>query len=187
MARNGERPLDRRAEIERFFAAHEKRAFGRAVFSLRDRDDALDAVQDAMLRLVRSYAGRPQKEWPGLFYRILENRIRDMQRRRTVRNKVMAWLPAFGGGEQEDVIAAAPDPQSPDPEREAAGAHAMHALDLAVQDLPARQRQAFLLRAMNNLDVAQTATAMGVSSGSVKTHYSRALAKLREKLGDHWS
>jgi len=166
----------------------EKQAFRRALFALRNRDDALDAVQDAMMRLVRSYGARPAGEWPGLFYRILENRIKDMQRRRTVRNKVMAWLPAFvsTAGESEDPVARAPDPLSPDPEREAAGSEAMDALALAVDGLPRRQRQAFLLRALQGLDVAQTAVAMGVSAGSVKTHYSRALAKLREELGDHW-
>ena len=184
----GERELDRRAELDRFLAGVERQAFGRAVFTLRDREEALDAVQDAMLRLVRGYAGRPAEEWPGLFYRILENRIRDLQRRRLVRNRVMAWLPSFraAGEEAEDAIATAPDPACAGPEREAAGDIAMEALRDAVEELPARQRQAFLLRAMDNLDVAATAAAMGVSAGSVKTHYSRALARLREKLGDHW-
>src|SRR5207237_574531 len=79
--------------LNQFLAGVELKAFKIAQAALRHEDDALDAVQDAMLQLARAYAGRPPQEWKPLFYRILENRIRDMQRRRTVRRRVMAWLP----------------------------------------------------------------------------------------------
>lgn len=179
--------LDRRAQLDRFFAAAEKRAFVRARCALRHEDDALDAVQEAMLKLARRYAAQPPEQWPALFYRILENQITDMQRHRTVRQRVLGWLPAFTGGEAEpDPIARAPDPAAVDPERARAGADAMDALGAALDTLPARQREVFLLRGLEQLSVEDTAAAMGVTAGSVKTHYSRALGKLREMLGDHW-
>jgi RNA polymerase sigma-70 factor (ECF subfamily) len=153
---------------------------------LRHEDDALDAVQDAMLSLVQRYSSRPEDEWPGLFYRILENRIRDMQRHRSVRARVLGFLPRFGGDEApEDRFAAAPDANGVDPHRQAAADAAMQALYDSVATLPGRQREAFVLRSINGLSVEAAAQAMGVSPGSVKTHLSRALGKLREHLSDH--
>src|SRR6202035_1883061 len=98
--------LEYTRELEKFLAEIERRAFRMAQVALRDPDDALDVVQDAMLKLTRSYASRPSAEWRPLFYRILENGIRDLQRRRTVRKKFMVWLP----GTNED-----PDNQAQDP------------------------------------------------------------------------
>ena len=171
--------------LNQFLASVELRAFKIAQAGLRHEDDALDAVQDAMLQLARAYADRPAEEWKPLFYRILENRIRDMQRRRTVRGRVIAWLPHRGEDEEDepDPIAQAPSPDLP-PVARLELDEAMTALDGALEELPDRQRQAFLLRNLEGLDVAQTAQAMGCSEGSVKTHYFRALQALRQKLGD---
>jgi RNA polymerase sigma-70 factor (ECF subfamily) len=171
--------------LNQFLAGVELKAFKIAQAGLRHEDDAHDAVQDAMLQLARAYADRPAEEWKPLFYRILENRIRDMQRRRTVRGRVIAWLP-FRGDEDEDE----PDPiaQAPSPDLEPTQRleldQAMSVLEKAVGELPRRQQQAFLLRALEGLDVAETATAMGCSEGSVKTHYFRAVQSLRAQLGD---
>jgi RNA polymerase sigma-70 factor, ECF subfamily len=171
--------------LNQFLAGVELKAFKIAQAALRHEDDALDAVQDAMLQLARAYAGRPAEEWKPLFYRILENRIRDMQRRRTVRGRVMAWLPARGEDEDEeyDPIAQAAS-NEPQPVRRLELDEAMGALDAALQKLPRRQQQAFLLRSLEGLDVAETALAMGCSEGSVKTHYFRALQALRAQLGE---
>jgi RNA polymerase sigma-70 factor (ECF subfamily) len=169
-----------------FLASVELRAFKIAVIALRHEDDALDAVQDAMLHLARAYAARPAEEWKPLFYRILENRIRDVQRRRMTRNKVIAWLP-FRRGEEDDAL---PDPieqaasRDPAPSQRLEMDQAMQALEAALRELPRRQQQAFMLRTLEGMDVAQTAAAMGCSEGSVKTHYFRALNALRGKLGD---
>ena len=171
--------------LNQFLASVELKAYKIAQAGLRHPDDAPDAVQDAMLQLARAYADRPAEEWKPLFYRILENRIRDMQRRRTVRGRVMAWLP-FRKDEEDDEsdpIAQAPSPDLP-PIARLELDEAMAALDVALTQLPNRQRQAFLLRNLEGLDVAQTAQAMGCSEGSVKTHYFRALQALRLKLGD---
>jgi RNA polymerase sigma-70 factor (ECF subfamily) len=135
--------------------------------------------------LVRAYAARPAEEWKPLFYRILENRIRDLQRRRTVRGRVIAWLPFRGDDEDDepDPIAQAPSPE-PQPPRRLELEQAVTALEKALGELPRRQQQAFLLRALEGLDVAETAAAMGCSQGSVKTHYFRALQALRAQLGE---
>jgi RNA polymerase sigma-70 factor (ECF subfamily) len=166
----------------------ERRAFRMAQIALRDPDDALDVVQDAMLKLARNYASRPSAEWRPLFYRILENGIRDLQRRRSVRKRFMTWLP----GAKED-----PDNEAQDPLENVAAAgpdipevlmqgQAMQHLEIGLRALPARQREAFMLRNFEGLDVAETASAMGCSEGSVKTHYSRAVHTLREQLGEVW-
>jgi RNA polymerase sigma-70 factor, ECF subfamily len=184
----GAASLDRSREVERFLAGIERRAFRIAQIALRDVDDALDAVQDAMLQLARRYAHRPNEEWQPLFYRILKNRIRDYQRRRIVRSKVLAWLPVRRDDENE-----APDPidmaqgNEPAPGDRLQMSETLHALEQALHDLPHRQQQVFLLRNFEGLDVAATAIAMGCSEGSVKTHYFRAVHTLRERLGEFWS
>jgi RNA polymerase sigma-70 factor, ECF subfamily len=180
-------PEDKTASraLNQFLAGVELKAFKIAQAALRHEDDALDAVQDAMLQLARAYAHRPAQEWKPLFYRILENRIRDMQRRRTVRGRVIAWLPFRGEDDEDeaDPIAQAPSPE-PQPLKRLELNEAVGALEQALTGLPRRQQQAFLLRTLEGLDVAQTASAMGCSEGSVKTHYFRALQALRAQLGE---
>ncbi len=174
------------AELDEFLRQVEASAFRIALVSLRDRDEALDVVQDAMLRLATSYAHRPSGEWRPLFYRILQNRIRDWGRRRKVSRRILSF---FGGqdGEEDDPIVAMPGPRGDDPAQAVADQDAMAALERALRELSVKQREAFVLRTFECLDVAQTAAAMGVSDGSVKTHYSRAVSRLRELLGEHWS
>src|SRR5579862_4878470 len=169
-----EHEQSRARALNQFLAGVELKAFKIAQAALRHEDDALDAVQDAMLQLARAYSQRPAEEWKPLFYRILENRIRDMQRRRTVRGRVLAWLPARGEDDDEDFdpIAQAPSTE-PQPVRRLEIDEAMGALEKALGALPRRQQQAFMLRTLEGMDVAQTAAAMGCSEGSVKTHYFR--------------
>ena len=180
--------LEYSKELEKFLAEIERRAFRMAQIALRDADDALDVVQDAMLKLTRSYASRPSTEWRPLFYRILENGIRDLQRRRTVRQRVMTWLP----GPKEDPDNEAQDPLdnvadlSPAIPERLMQAQAMEKLAESLRALPARQREAFMLRNFEGMDVAETASAMACSEGSVKTHYSRAVHALRDRLGEVW-
>jgi len=172
--------------LNQFLASVELKAFKIAQASLRHEDDALDAVQDAMLQLARAYSDRTVEEWRPLFYRILRNRIRDMQRRRTVRGRIMAWLPLPREDEDEeraDPIAQAPS-REPAPVARLEMDEAMQALEGALQGLPERQRQAFLLRNLEGMDVATTAQAMGCSEGSVKTHYFRAVQALKARLGE---
>jgi RNA polymerase sigma-70 factor, ECF subfamily len=170
--------------LDAFLAAVERKAFRIAQIALRHEADALDVVQDAMLQLSARYGSRPAAEWKPLFYRILENRIRDVQRRRSVRHRVMALMPWRGAEEETeaDPIAQAVD-GGPTPGAQLESDEILAALQGALQALPNRQRQAFLLRNFEGLDVAQTAAAMRCSQGSVKTHYFRAMQALRVKLG----
>ncbi|MBC7983903.1 MAG: RNA polymerase sigma factor [Candidatus Obscuribacterales bacterium] len=180
--------LDRAQSLDEFLASVEKRAFQIARIAIRDADDALDIVQDAMLQLARRYSTRPHAEWKPLFYRILQNRIRDCQRRRMVRNKIFAWLPGARSNDGETEV----DPlenvsdERPGPSARVMTGEAMQVLERALRDLPARQLEAFMLRNMEGLDVAATAQAMGCTEGSVKTHYSRAVHTLRDRLSDSW-
>jgi RNA polymerase sigma-70 factor (ECF subfamily) len=171
--------------LDQFLVSVERRAFKIAQLGLRNDDDALDAVQDAMMKLVQSYAARPEEEWRPLFYRILANRIRDLQRRRTVRGRIMAWLPGRDADDDEefDPVAQAPSPDAT-PARRLELDEAIGVLETALAELPARQKEAFLLRNFEGMDVSETASAMGCSEGSVKTHYFRALENLRARLGD---
>lgn len=185
-ARVREAGLDSTRELERFLATVERRAFRIAQIALRDADDALDAVQDAMLKLATNYAARPVEEWRPLFYRILGSRIADQQRRRRVRNRVLAWLPgrADADGDEADPLENLPD-AAPLPPQELDNAAAMAALEHALTALPERQQQAFMLRTLEGLDVAATAVAMGCSEGSVKTHHFRAVQALRAAMVEY--
>ncbi len=183
----GAKELQREQELNRFLAEVERRALRIAEISIRDRDEALDLVQEAMIKLVRNYADRSNDEWTPLFYRSLQNGVRDWHRRQAVRNRVMVW---FGHSRSDDgdydPVGAAPDPAGRTPDETLQTSQAMERLELAVAALPRRQREAFMLRTFEELDVAGTAVAMGCSKGSVKTHYSRAVHSLRDTLGEHW-
>ncbi len=180
--------LERARNMDRFLASVEQSAFRIARYHLRDDDESLDAVQDAMIQLVRKYARRPDEEWKPLFFRILQNKIRDVQRRRTVRSRMMGFLPGTFRSEEDaaDPLQQAPDNATPDPGAQLALDGAMAELQQAVTELPPRQKEAFLLRTIEAFSVAETAKVMGCGEGSVKTHYSRAVHSLRERLGEHW-
>lgn len=185
--RDREAALDARDAMNRFLAEVERRAYRMAWLAVRDREAALDIVQEAMISLVNRYSDRPDDEWRPLFYRILGNRITDHQRRSGIRQRLFGWLGSSSEDDDgEDALARLPDEAALTPEREVGQEAAMQALEAALHRLPARQREAFLLRTLEGLDVAGTATAMGCSEGSVKTHHFRAIQALRLALGDHW-
>lgn len=171
--------------MDRFLASVERRGYRMALAQLGDRDDALDAVQDAMFTLVRKYATRAEPEWTPLFWTILRSRITDQQRRRTFRNRFRAWFgPRDGDDEAGDPFEAIAGAEA-EPSAVLEQRGALHAVEAAVRALPARQQQAFVLRVYEGLDVAEAARAMGCSEGSVKTHLSRAMSALRAVLEEH--
>jgi RNA polymerase sigma-70 factor (ECF subfamily) len=182
----GTKTLQGERQLNQFLAGVERRALRMAEIAVRDRDDALDLVQEAMIKLARNYATRPSTEWAPLFFRILQNGIRDWHRRQKVRNRVMVWFGRSTSDDDFDITANLPDPSGRTPDEQLQTSEAMQQLEIAVLNLPDRQREAFMLRTFQGLDVAATATAMGCSDGSVKTHYSRAIHSLRDTLGEHW-
>lgn len=175
--------LDTYQALDRFLANTERRAFRMAQLATGNAEDALDLVQEAMLRLAQQYGNRNEQEWGPLFHRILQSRIRDWYRRSKVRNRWRVWLDGDEG--EEDPLHKLADLSSAGPAELVAGERAMGALDEALKKLPLRQQQAFLLRTWEGYDVAETAHAMGCSAGSVKTHYSRAVHTLRTLLEGH--
>ena len=177
-------------EISAFLAGVERRAFKQAMFAVRDEDNAVDIVQDAMLKLTEKYSGKPVAELPMLFQRILQNTIHDHFRRQKVRTTWTTLLSAFGHKDDkeddfdplETLSAKSDDLGMADPARQYEQSEIVHNIEQALARLPARQREAFLLRYWEELDVAEAAAAMGCSEGSVKTHCSRAVHALAEML-----
>ena len=177
-------------EISAFLADVERRAFKQAMFAVRDEDAALDIVQDAMLKLTEKYAAKPAAELPLLFQRILQNTIHDHFRRQKVRSTWTTLLSALGQKDDRDeeydpleTLPAKSDSNiAADPAAQLEQGQVVAAIEQALGRLPARQREAFLLRYWEELDVAEAAAAMGCSQGSVKTHCSRAVRALAEML-----
>jgi RNA polymerase sigma-70 factor, ECF subfamily len=177
-------------EISTFLAQVERRAFKQAMFAVRDEDAALDIVQDAMLKLTENYAGKPAEELPMLFQRILQNTIHDHFRRQKVRSAWTTLLSALGQKDDKDddfdpleTLSAKSDSNfTADPAQQLEQAQIVNIVEQALTRLPARQREAFLLRYWEELDVAEAAAAMGCSEGSVKTHCSRAVHALAGML-----
>ena len=185
----GRSPLATEKELATFLAEVERRAFKQAVFAVRDEHLALDLVQDAMLKLAQSYGAKPAAELPLLFQRILQNTIRDHYRRQKVRSLWTTLLSSLQGKQDEeeydplDTLRVDDSPGvCPEPSSELARRQIVQFIEQGLQALPARQREAFLLRYWEELDVQETAQAMGCSEGSVKTHCSRATHALAEFL-----
>ena len=176
-------------ELADFLAEVERRAFKQAVFSVRDEHQALDIVQDAMLKLADKYSGKPAGELPMLFQRILSNCTLDWFRRQKTRNALFSNMSDFeSAGDDGDfdlleTYSSPVDSQKVESAEDSTRrAQILREIEVQIQDLPARQREAFLMRYWEDMDVAETAAAMGCSEGSVKTHCSRAVQALSKAL-----
>ena len=180
--------LASRHELSEFLAGVERRAYKQALFAVRDAENALDIVQDSMLKLAEKYGAKPLVELPMLFQRILQNTIRDFYRRQKVRPFWVTLLSALSPGREEDsdpletLESADASNTKNEPSDRLEQVQVVELIEKALQTLPQRQRQAFLLRYWEELDVAETAAIMGCSAGSVKTHCSRAAHALAEAL-----
>ena len=180
-----------RQELSDFLQSVERRAFKQAAYATRDDDTSLDLVQEAMFKLAEKYADKPPAELPMLFQRILQNVIHDHFRRQKVRNLWTTLLSALqpddsdGSGERDPLEAMEIEGDTRQGESAASIVERdqiLQIIDGEVQKLPTRQREAFVMRYWQDLDVAETATAMGCSEGSVKTHCSRAVHTLASAL-----
>jgi RNA polymerase sigma-70 factor (ECF subfamily) len=177
-----------REELSNFLAGVERRAFKQALFAVRDEDAALDIVQEAMIKLAENYGDRPPPELPLLFTRILQNATNDHFRRQKVRNTWVSLFSSFGTGEDDDsdpldtIEALEGTAQAESTADKVERSQTVAIIEEEISRLPARQREAFLLRYWEDYDVAETAAAMGCSEGSVKTHCSRATHALARAL-----
>jgi len=182
-------PLASQTELSEFLADVERRAYKQALFAVRDEENALDIVQDSMLKLAEKYGGKPIAELPMLFQRILQNTIRDFYRRQKVRSLWTTLLSALTSGredEESDPLETLETEQTSQwgesPSERIEKYQVVEIIEQSLERLPSRQRQAFLLRYWEELDVAETAAIMGCSQGSVKTHCSRAAHALAAAL-----
>ena len=181
-----------RQELSDFLASIERRAFKQAVYAVRDDEAALDIVQDAMLKLSEKYSDKPPAELPPLFQRILQNVIHDHFRRQKVRNLWTTLLSSLqssagdrDGADHDPLDTLLPDEQTETAENAAnivESGQILKIIEAEIQRLPNRQREAFIMRYWQDMDVAETAAAMGCSEGSVKTHCSRATHTLATAL-----
>jgi RNA polymerase sigma-70 factor (ECF subfamily) len=176
-------------ELSEFLKSVEKRAFKRSVYHVRNDEAALDIVQDSMMKLAEHYGHKPIEELPMLFQRILSNCTLDWFRRQKTRNAIFSNMSDFttdaDDGEfdlMETLDASGSSNQVESAENTTERAQILHQIEIEIQELPARQREAFLMRYWEDLDVAETAAAMGCSEGSVKTHCSRAVSALSKAL-----
>ncbi len=176
-------------ELSEFLKSVERRAFKRSIYHVRNEEAALDIVQDSMMKLAEHYGHKPVDELPMLFQRILSNCTLDWFRRQKTHNALFSNLSDFdSGGEDgefdvlESLHASSNPEQNESAESNVSRAQTLHEIELEIQQLPARQREAFLMRYWEDMDVAETAAAMGCSQGSVKTHCSRAVHALSKAL-----
>jgi RNA polymerase sigma-70 factor (ECF subfamily) len=176
--------LERNAALNQFLSEIERRAYRIALLSCGSREDAHDIVQDAMLKLLQSYGHRPREEWPLLFHRILQNRIRDWHRRAGVRNQLTRWFSGNTEQAEDDPLEQLPARAAFEPLNQYTTDERIQRLERSLERLPLRQKQVFLLRIWEGMSVEDTARVLGCSTGSVKTHLFRATNKLREELGD---
>jgi RNA polymerase sigma-70 factor (ECF subfamily) len=174
------------SDMENFLKSVERRAYRLTLFACRHEDDALDLVQEAMCRFVGKYRAKPRTEWKALFYKVLQNKIRDYYRYEAVRSRWRIWFGRDDDDPRGDPLEQYADPGTMTPEKELMRQQAFLRLEEELHKLSYRQQQVFLLRAWEGLSVRDTAVAVGCSEGSVKTHYHRALAQLKDKLGDNW-
>ena len=177
-------------ELSDFLKSVEKRAFKRSLYHVRNEEAALDIVQDSMLKLSEHYGDKPVAELPMLFQRILSNCTLDWFRRQKTRNALFSNMSDFEGpgedGMDFDLLEAYSGPDNGEraesAEDETTRAQTFREIETEIQELPARQREAFLMRYWEDMNVAETAAAMGCSEGSVKTHCSRAVHALSRAL-----
>ena len=175
--------------MQQFLASIERRAFSIAQMATQNRDDALDIVQEAMIKLVQKYSEKPPEDWKPLFYRILHTRILDWHRRQSVRNRFRSWLhledDENADNAANNVLEQVAGEANLAPDLRLQDVQFSEALNTALSALPLRQQQVFLLRVWEGMDIRDTSIAMQCSESSVKTHYQRALEKLRSALQEH--
>ena len=176
-------------ELSDFLKSVERRAFKRSVYHVRDEDAALDIVQDSMMKLAEHYGDKPPNELPMLFQRILSNCTLDWFRRQKTRRALFSNMSDFANADEDGEFDLLENLEAPIDSREAESAEdstrraqILRDIESEIQELPARQREAFLMRYWEDMDVAETAAAMGCSEGSVKTHCSRAVQALSKAL-----
>ncbi len=174
--------LDSQVLLNDFLAGVEQRAYRLAMVATRNHEDALDIVQDTMITLAQKYSKKDSSEWTPLFFRILQNTIRDFYRREKIRSRWRVW---FSKDEQDvDLLESAPSNESFTPHQQVSNGQMLENMEQSVRELPLRQQQVFMLRIIDGMSINESAQVMKISGGSIKTHLSRALKALKINLRD---
>ena len=168
--------------MEQFLITHERQAYKMAHYATRNSADAMDIIQEAMIKLVKHYHAHSEDEWPPLFFKIVQRQITDFYRKQQRQKGVFSWFSS-----SEELAEDHHDTMTPMPDEVLEGEQALSETEHAVASLPARQQQVFLLRSLEGFSTKETADIMAISEGSVKTHYHRALTTLRNLLGEAFS
>ncbi len=172
--------MDNTARLNQFFIAHEKKAYAIAFMSLKNQADALDVVQDVMIKFVQKYSKKDRSCWEALFYRMINNRVTDFHRANAKKKTLFGFL--MPNEEHDKPLREAVDTNQIDIINQINNEMTLSHLQVALNDLPTRQLQSFMCRIWEGLSVSETAQSMKCSQGSVKTHLYRALSNLRSKV-----
>jgi RNA polymerase sigma-70 factor (ECF subfamily) len=170
--------MDLNDQLNQFIISHEKKAYSIAFMSLRHQEDALDVIQDVMIKFVVKYKNKNKDLWAPLFYRMLHNRITDIHRANTKKKKYFI----FFDKSEDDIFENITDTSELAILDQIDNAMKIENLQEVLNSLPVRQLQAFVCRIWEGLSVAQTAKSMKCSQGSVKTHLFRALKHIRKEI-----
>ncbi len=168
----------------------EGKGYRMAMLAVKNEADALDIVQDTMIKLATSYGQLAetgeQEQWRPLFYKILQNTILDFHRKSS---RIKRWFVGSKPAANDEIdddneldnlsLNVEYSPEEYLQQRQM-GEQALQTVDA----LPVKQQQCFLLRCWEGFSVQETAQMMNISEGSVKTHYHRALQKLQEALNE---
>lgn len=166
-------------QLNQFFIAQEKKAYAIALMSLKNQDDALDVVQDVMIKFVEKYSKKKKQHWCSLFYRMIQNRITDFHRSNSQKKKYFSF---FRNDEQENIVEQVADEKYVSALKQIDNDIKIERLQESLKTLSTRQLQAFICRIWDGLSVAQTAESMKCSQGSVKTHLFRALKQIKQQM-----
>ena len=167
-------------ELDAFLKGTEKRAFRMAQLATHNDADAMDIVQEAMIKLVTHYSEKTVEEWRPLFFKILENRILDWHRKQSVMKKIFFWRKDTADEANQNSISSEVEDRQFDPQSQLISEQIGKHLLACIEALPLKQQQCFLLRSWEGLSIKETSKIMGINENSVKTHYSRAMQKLKQ-------
>lgn len=191
-----EKDMQNNQALDRFFAEHEDKAFYVAYAALWDRESALDAVQESMLKLVEYYRNKPADDWPALFRTVLNSKINDIRRKRLLeqgKHRLVSLTGLFRNRREkddEDIEFELPSGERTDgitgPETGYVASELRNHIDSALQALSERQRQVFILREWRGMSISETAITLGCSENSIKQHHFRAMRELRKQLAEVW-
>lgn len=168
----------RREDFDDIVRLHERRIYRVLLGQLRDPEAAANLTQECFLRAYQNLDGfRGEASITTWLIRIAMNLAKDHARDR----RQSFWRKLFGKGEQDfsEMAAAVPVPGASAEESLLAREEVQQVLR-AVEGLSTQQRTVFTLRFLEEMTIEEIAEAIGIETGTVKTHLSRAVGAIRQ-------